>query len=75
MGSPDPQHSEGYGPAEHADDTRQAQQTLSNDTPTDVNCNAVIARSQAHTVDMAGKGFTAMQERRQIIADKLLQGE
>jgi len=65
-----PQHSQGFGAAENADDTRQAQFTQSNDTPTDVNINAVVARSQALTTDMAGKGFVAMQERRQILADR-----
>lgn len=61
-----------YGPGANADETRQAQQGLMNDAPLDVNMNCVIARSQALTEDMAGKGFVAMQERRQIIADKLL---
>jgi len=61
-----------YGPGANADETRQAQQAQANDVPTDVNCNAVVARSQALTVDLAGKGFVAMQERRQIIADALL---
>jgi hypothetical protein len=61
-----------YGPGVAADETRQAQQVQANDTPTDVNMNAVVARSQALTVDMAGKGFTAMQERRQILADEIL---
>lgn len=69
MGAPDPQHSEGYGPAEHADDTRQAQHTVSNDAPTDVNNNAVIARSQAQTVDLAGKAHMSNQDRRDKIAD------
>ena len=61
-----------YGPVEQADDTRQAQQSFSNDTPTDVNFNAVVARSQSLSVDMAGKGFIAAQERRQILADEIL---
>jgi len=67
-----PEHSEGFGPAENSDDTRQAQHTVSNDAPTDVNFNAVVARSQALTVDALGKGFAASQERRQILADKQL---
>jgi hypothetical protein len=46
-----------YGPGAAADDTRQAQQTQSNDTPTDVNCNAVIAREQAATLTLMGKNF------------------
>ena len=48
----------GFGARESADETRQAQQSISNDAPTDVNFNAIVARSQAHTVDLAGKAFT-----------------
>ena len=66
-----PQHSEGYGPAEMADDTRQAQQTVSNDAPTDVNMNAVIARTQAGTFTLIGGEFAAAAARRTIIADKI----
>lgn len=69
----DPAHSSAYGPIENADETRQAQHQLANDSPVDVNNNSVIARSQALTTDLAGKGFVAMQERRQIIADLKLQ--
>ena len=61
-----------FGPGASADETRQAQQMAANDTPVDVNMNAVVARSQSLTFDLAGKGFVAMQERRQIIADNLL---
>jgi hypothetical protein len=64
-----PQHSEGYGPAEQADDTRQAQQTVSNDAPTDVNINAVIARTQAGTFALMGAEFEAAAARRTILAD------
>jgi len=64
-----PQHSEGYGAAEHADDTRQAQQTVSNDAPTDVNLNAVIARTQAGTFTLIGAEFGAAAARRTILAD------
>lgn len=67
-----PQHSQGFGPAEDADTTRQAQHQMLNDAPVDVNMNAVMARSQSLTVDAMGKGFSANQERRQIIADTLL---
>ncbi len=48
-----------FGPNASADETRQAQQTNSNDTPTDINVNAVIARSQVQTVDLMGKNFEA----------------
>ena len=66
------QPSRAYGPVEQADDTRQAQQSFANDTPTDVNFNAIVGRSQALTVEEAGRGFVASQERRQILADKIL---
>ena len=67
-----PQHSQGFGPAESADETRQAQQTVSNDAPTDVNMNAVVARSQALTFDIAGKNYEAGADRRRIMADAML---
>ena len=59
-----------FGPIESADETRQAQHSFSNDVPVDVNMNAIIARSQALTVDIAGKGFQASADRRHIIADE-----
>ena len=67
-----PTATKGFGAREDADETRQAQHTESNDTPTDVNMNAVVARSQAHTVDMAGKSFTANMDRRDKIADIIM---
>lgn len=48
-----------YGPREAADDTRQAQQSVSNDAPTDVNMNAIIAREQGSTLTLMGKNFEA----------------
>lgn len=66
---PTPEHSQGFGPAEDADSTRQAQHTQSNDTPTDVNCNAVIAREQSATLTLMGKNFEAGAARRNNIAD------
>lgn len=73
MADPIPsQPTRGFGPVENNDDTRQAQHSMSNDAPTDVNLNAVVGRSQALTVDALGKGFAAAQERRQIIADHVM---
>ncbi len=66
------QPTRGFGAAENVDDTRQGQHSFSNDTPTDVNFNAVVARSQALTVDIAGKNFQAAADRRTIIADKAM---
>ncbi len=61
-----------FGPVEQADETRQAQQTLSNDMPIDVNFNAVVARSQSLTVDIAGKELTANYDFRYKIQDRFL---
>ncbi len=49
----------GFGPRESADETRQAQHSLSNDAPTDVNCNAALARAQASTFALLGANFEA----------------
>ena len=67
-----PEATKGYGAREDADTTRQAQHTQANDTPTDVNANAAVCRSQVLTTDALGKGFVANQERRQILADLAL---
>jgi hypothetical protein len=74
-----------YGPVEDADSTRQAQHGMTNDTPTDVNFNAVMARKQAQTTDLVGSEFAASAsrrtngadaaaERRMILADKGIAG-
>ena len=62
---------EPYGQRAAADDTRQAQQTQSNDTPTDVNMNAVVAREQAGTLVLMGKNFEAGASRRNALFDHL----
>jgi len=67
-----PQHSQGFGPAEDADATRQGQHTVSNDAPTDVNNNASLARFQGLTAALAAEGGRQNSERRHIIADGLL---
>jgi len=69
---PSPEHSNAFGAAEDADATRQAQHDRANDSPTDVNNNAALARFQAATVGLAGAEFEAASARRTIIADKLL---
>lgn len=66
-----PAHSQGYGHAEHADDSRQAQHSQSNDTPTDVNMNAVVAREQAGTLTLMGKNFEAGASRRNALFDHI----
>ena len=66
----DPNRMSPFGPGASADETRQAQHSFANDTPTDVNFNAIVARSQALTVDGMGKGFASNQDRRDKIADQ-----
>jgi len=50
---------------------------MSNDAPTDVNMNSVVAREQASTFTQAGRGFIAAQESRtrlwDVIAAKVAQ--
>lgn len=76
---PTPLRSRGFGPAEEADATRQAQQSVSNDAPTDVNMNAIVARSQGLTFDQSGKDFQSNADRRNKMADyamaKLMDGK
>lgn len=71
-----PVHSQGFGPAENADDTRQAQHQAANDTPVDVNPNAIVARTQAaafiaqqETITQMGKNFEHLSTRRNSIFD------
>ena len=63
----------GFGPREQADETRQAQQSVSNDAPTDVNMNAIIAREQGATAVLMGKNFEANADRRNKIFDVISQ--
>ena len=58
-----------YGPNALADETRQAQMVVANDAPVDVNLNAVVARSQTLTFDIAGKNYEANGDLRQKVAD------
>ena len=58
-----------YGPNALADETRQAQMMAANDTPVDVNVNAVVARSQTLTFDIAGKNYESNADLRQKYAD------
>lgn len=62
----------GFGAREQADETRQAQQTMSNDMPVDVNMNAIIARSQAETLVVLGKNFEANADFREKVQARLL---
>lgn len=67
-----PEHSEGFGPAEDADATRQGQHQMGNDFPLDVNPNAIVARAQAETLVLMGKNFEANADRRNKIFDQLV---
>ena len=67
-----PLPSRGYGSVEATDDTRQAQQQVANDSPVDVNPNAIVARLQAaafaaqqETLTIMGKQFTANSDIRE----------
>jgi hypothetical protein len=67
-----------YGPNALADETRQAQMTNANDTPTDVNVNAVVGRvqtaafvGQQETLTLMGKNFEADATRRNKQFDDL----
>ena len=70
---------------DNTNETQQAQHSVSNDAPTDVNFNSVIARNQAQTTANAGDSFQASNdrrtnaadaatERRQILADAMIKG-
>lgn len=69
---PTPPSTLGFGPRESSDETRQAQHSLSNDAPTDVNFNSIVARSQALTVDALGKNYEANADRRNKIFDDMV---
>lgn len=63
---PNPRATPGFGAREDADATRQAQHQNANDTPVDVNPNAIVARLQAsafaaqqETLAQMGKNFEA----------------
>lgn len=62
----------GFGPREAMDARRQAQFQEAADDPVDVNMNAVMARSQALTVDAIGKSFSANEDTRQKLQDQFL---
>lgn len=62
----------GFGARESADETRQAQQSVSNDAPTDVNMNAIIAREQAGTFTLMGKNFEASAARLQMLQERFI---
>lgn len=54
---------------DNTNETQQAQHSNSNDTPTDVNMNAIIAREQGGTFTQMGKEFAAGAARRDNIAN------
>lgn len=66
---PTPVSTLGYGAREDADATRQAQQSFANDTPTDVNVNAVVGREQTGTFVLMGKNFESAAARRNSLFD------
>lgn len=54
---------------DNTNETQQAQHTMSNDMPVDVNINSVVAREQAGTFTQLGKEFAASAARRDNIAN------
>lgn len=69
-----PVHSQGFGAAENADDTRQAQHTQANDTPTDVNLNACYGRNYAETASRRADSFERAAARHDMVAEAILAG-
>lgn len=65
-----PENSNAFGPVEDADATRLAQHSRSNDSPTDINFNAILARSQALTLDVFGKAWSSNSDRREKLFDQ-----
>lgn len=73
-----PLHSQAFGHAENADDSRQAQHQAANDTPVDVNPNAALGRAQTamygaqqETITLMGKNFEAGASRRNAMFDQM----
>jgi len=73
-----PLHSQAFGHAENADDSRQAQHQAANDTPVDVNPNASLGRAQTamyaaqqETITLMGKNFEAGASRRNAMFDQM----
>ena len=64
----------GFGAREQADETRQASQGILNDAELDVNFQQVMVRSQALTVDIAGKDFVTGHKRLDMIQERFLSG-
>ena len=63
----------GYGARESADAKRQATDSqMAHDEPEDINFNAIVARSQALTIDVLGKEFATNGDARQKMADSNL---
>ena len=62
----------GHGARDQADAWRMAQNMEADDTPLDVNMNAIVARSQALTFDVLGKQFTNSQDFREKIQERFL---
>lgn len=64
-----PRATKGFGSREDADATRQAQHEMANDTPVDVNINAVLAREQGASLALIGNQFRANAARLDSIND------
>ena len=67
-----PAHSEGFGPAEDADATRQSQHSVANDAPTDVNLNACYGRNYAETASRRADAFERAAARHEMLSEAIL---
>jgi len=67
-----PPTADAQSPYDFANQARAGQFTKSDDTPTDVNSEAILGRSQGLTVDIAGKDFASAMAVRQHLANRML---
>ncbi len=68
---PNPVHSNAFGAAEDSDATRQAQHGLTNDTPVDVNRNALLAAEQGRAIAQMGTQAVAAAARLEMISQSV----
>lgn len=69
---PTPAATKGFGARENSDDTRQAQHSVSNDAPTDVNLNACYGRNYAETASRRADAFERGTARHEMLAETLV---
>lgn len=67
-----PPTADAQSPFDFANQARAAQHSRADDSPVDVNSEAIIGRSQALTTDVVGKDFASAMAVRQHLANKML---